>query len=87
MKTNSNFMLRTIAGEALLVPIGDASSYFNGMITLSEVAEFIWKRIDNYDEETIVQMILDEFEVSEEIARRDVYGFIRAMKEQGLIVD
>lgn len=30
-------------------------------------------------------MILDEFEVEEEIARRDVEGFVGALKEHGMV--
>ena len=49
MKRNTDFMLRDIAGEVILVPTGAATQQFNGMITLNEVAAFIWK---NLDEET-----------------------------------
>ena len=37
MKRNTDFMLRDIAGEVILVPTGAATQQFNGMITLNEV--------------------------------------------------
>ena len=46
MKRNTDFMLRDIAGEVILVPTGAATQKFNGMITLNEVADFIWKNLD-----------------------------------------
>ena len=46
MKRNTDFMLRDIAGEVILVPTGAATQQFNGMITLNEVAAFIWKNLD-----------------------------------------
>ena len=33
----------------------------------------------------LVSMILDEFEVEEETARRDVDGFIGALSEHGMV--
>ena len=74
MKRNTDFMLRDIAGEVILVPTGAATQQFNGMITLNEVAAFIWK-------------IMDEFEVDEETARTDVEGFVGVLYEHGLVLD
>ena len=49
MKRNTDFMLRDIAGEVILVPTGAATQQFNGMITLNEVAAFIWKNLNEKD--------------------------------------
>ena len=35
MKTNSDFILREIAGDAVLIPTGKASQTMNGMIRLT----------------------------------------------------
>ena len=82
MKRNTDFMLRDIAGEVILVPTGAATQQFNGMITLNEVAAFIWKNL-----EALVDKIMDEFEVDEETARTDVEGFVGALYEHGLVLD
>ena len=81
MKRNSDFMLRNIAGEVVLVPTGQATQQFNGLITLNEVAAFIWKNLDEAGtREQLVKMILDEFEVDQKTAEADVDGFINALK-------
>ena len=88
MKRNSDFMLRDIAGEVVLVPTGQATQQFNGLITLNEVAAFIWKNLDEAGtREQLVKMILDEFEVDQKTAEADVDGFINALKEQEMIVE
>lgn len=46
MKRNPDLILRNIAGDILLVLSGELAQYFNGMITLNEVAAFIWERIE-----------------------------------------
>ena len=88
MKTNEEYMLREIAGEAVLIPTGSASQKLNGMIELTDSAAFIWKQVDTAsDLEEIVQKILREFEVDEETARRDVYGFLRELYVRGIVED
>lgn len=88
MKRNTDFMLRDIAGEVILVPTGAATAQFNGMITLNEVAAFIWKNLDEAEsKEDLVNKILDEFEIDKETATRDVEGFVAALYEHGLVLD
>lgn len=88
MKRNTDFMLRDIAGEVILVPTGAATQQFNGMITLNEVAAFIWKNLDESEtKEILVDKIMDEFEVDRETAMRDVIGFVSVLYERGLVLD
>lgn len=47
-----------------------------------------WKQVDTAsDLEEIVEKILQEFEVDGEIARRDVYGFLRELYIRGIVED
>ena len=46
MKIVKEFILREIAGECVLVPTGATSQEFNGMITISDTAKFIWENIE-----------------------------------------
>lgn len=86
MKTNKEYVLREIAGEPLLIPTGMASQKLNGMIRLTETAAFIWKQVDTAsDLEEIVEKILQEFDVDEETARRDVYGFLRELYVRDIV--
>ena len=88
MKTNKEYMLREIAGETVLVPTGSASQKLNGMIRLTESAAFIWKQVDTAaDLEEIVARVRDEYEVYEDTARRDIYGFLRELYVRGIVQD
>lgn len=73
MKRNTDFMLRDIAGEVILVPTGAATQQFN----LDE----------SESREILVDKIMDEFEVDRETATRDVIGFVSALYERGLVLD
>lgn len=88
MKRNEDYILRTIAGESILVPTGKASQEFNGMIHLTDTAAFIWENVNSCKNlEELVQKILKEYEVDEETARRDVRGFTSALYTHGLLTD
>ena len=46
MKIKEGFVLRTIAGSNIVVPVGAASIDFNGMITLNDSGAFLWKELE-----------------------------------------
>ena len=64
MKIVKEFILREIAGECVLVPTGATSQEFNGMITISDTAKFIWENIEKVDSlEEMIQMVLDTYDL------------------------
>ena len=88
MRRNTNSILREIAGENILVATGKAAEVFNGMITLNEVESFIWNNIDECNTvDKLISSILDEFEIDEETARKDVESFTNELIEMGIVVE
>ena len=88
MKRNTNFILREIAGENILVATGEAAQIFNGMITLNEVASFIWKNIDECKTvDKLIASILDEFDIDDETARRDIESFTAELIRMGMVIE
>ncbi len=86
MKTKEGFVLRSIAGSHIVVPIGAASLDFNGMITLNESAAFLWKRIEAGAEiDELVNALLAEYEVDEATARACTVDFVQKLKEAGCV--
>ena len=45
MKLKDGFLLKTVAGSKIVVPIGEQSAMFNGVITLSGSAAFLWEKL------------------------------------------
>lgn len=86
MRIVKEFILREIAGECVLIPTGMTTQEFNGLITLSDTAKYIWENMEKVDSlEEMVKKITDEYEVDEETARRDVIGFISQMLQIGFV--
>lgn len=87
-KINNQYLLRNVAGERIVVPTGSAVQKFNGLITLNEVAALIWECLQKQMlPEEIVQKILQEYDVEEAEAVRDVNGFMQMLTEQGILLE
>ena len=86
MKIKENFVLKTVAGQSIVVPVGEAAITFNAMITLSESGKFLWENLlADTTEENLLSALLGEYEVSEEVARRDILEFLNKMREADLL--
>ena len=86
MKIVKEFILRDIAGEYVLVPTGETTQEFNGFITISDTARFIWENIEKVDNlKQLVDLILEEYEIDEETATRDAVGMVNDLLKNGFI--
>lgn len=86
MKIKKGFMLREVVGNYVVVAVGEASKNFNGVINLNESGAFLWKKLaDGIEEAELIKELLNEYEVSEEIANNDVKTFIKKLKEADIL--
>lgn len=86
MKIKSGFAKREIAGSNIVVPVGNQSSNFNGMITLNDSGSFFWDCFCNdISIDDAVKLVTDEYDIDSETARKDVEGFVKMLKDNNLI--
>ncbi|MBQ3074312.1 MAG: PqqD family protein [Ruminococcus sp.] len=86
MKIKENFMLRKVADTYVVVPVGDAVAEFNGMINLNEAGAFLWQLLENETTaEQVVEALLQQYDVDEATAKRDVDKFINELKAAKLL--
>ena len=70
MQISKNYVLRTIAGDNLLVPLGGSSTETKGMILLNELSLFVYESIQKEQtEDEILSRILDEYDVEIPLSR------------------
>ena len=86
MKIKEGFILRQICGEYVVVGEGLAQVNFNKMLSLNESAAYLWKAVQGKDftAEDLVKLLLGQYEVSEEVAARDVEKLLAIWVEQGV---
>lgn len=86
MKIKEGFMLREIADTFVVIPIGEKTVEFNGLMTLSESGALLWGKLeDDVTENDLLQCIINEYSVEEVTAKKDINDFISALFEKGLI--
>ena len=84
MKIKKGFVLRVVGGENVVVPVGEMSKTFHGMINLNETGAFMWKFFsEEHTLEEGVAALLTEYDVDEERARADVEKFMNAVMKNG----
>ena len=86
MKIKSGFVVRDIAGQTVVVALGEASKKFNAMIKLNETGKIIWEMLtEGKAAAEIVERILLEYEVEKYIVERDVDRFINQLREHNVL--
>ena len=84
MKIKKGFVLRVVGGEHVVVPVGEMSKTFHGMINLNETGAFLWRFFsESHSIEEGVEALLGEYEVEEALARADVTRFAETLLQNG----
>lgn len=84
MKLKENFVLRQVAGTWVVLPLGQATIDFNGMLTLNETGAVLWRALEQGgDREALADALMAEYEVAREEALADVDAFVEKLVEAG----
>ena len=66
----------------MVAATGKASEHFNGMMRLNESGAFAFRLMQQgITEEELTIRLMEEYEVSEQTARKDVAAFTAALRE------
>ncbi len=86
MRIKDGFILREVAGKVIVVSVGEMAMKFKGMITLNSTAAFLWKKAETeFVKEDLVKALTDEYDVSDEDAKKAVDDFVETLSKQDLI--
>ena len=86
MKIKNGFVVREIAGECVVVALGEASKIFNGIIKLNETGKIIWEELSvGSDKDAVVEKILSEYEVDRETVENDFDRFVETLQGANIL--
>ena len=88
MKVKNGLQLQQVCDEYIIIPAGEENMDFSQIISLNPTAAYLWENIAEREEFTIdemVQLLLDEYEVEEDIAREDCKLIAERWAEMGLL--
>ena len=88
MKTRHGFRLRELGGDYILIGESVELVSFNNLITFNETAAYLWQGVEGkeFDVDTLTQLLLNEYDVTEDIAREDARATFDDWKKIGIIV-
>ena len=88
MKLKNGIVTNSIDGESFAIATGDAAKEFNGLIKNNHTAAFIFELLKTEQtEDSIVDAMLEKYEVDEPTVRADVKELIDLLKSKNLIED
>lgn len=88
MRIVSGFVMRQILGETVAIPSGESAHRLSGLIALNGSARTLFELLQTEQtEESLVQGLLEAFEVDRQTACADVAEFVDALRQNGLLIE
>ena len=85
MQISKDVIHREIAGEHILVPVGEFALHRSGVFVVTELGAEIWEMLrDGKEYRAIIAELLEAYEVTEDVLTKDVDEFLQMLRENGL---
>ena len=86
LKLKDGMVMEKSGEDFVAVATGEAGKSFNGLIRNNKTADFLFRELQSEKtEDELVQALLQKYEVSEELARKDVRRIVGIIRDAGLL--
>ena len=87
MKLKSNCKVRKIAGESVIVRMGEQNVKMTTIISLNPTSEWLWEQLQGveFDAEKVADLLVGEYEVEREVALKDAEAWITSLAKADLV--
>ena len=87
MRFKKTFRIETVAGENMLINTAAGTADLTAVFGINEAAAWLWNQVCDreFDEDSLVRLLTSEFEVSEDIARKDIHDFLHLCDSFGMM--
>ena len=87
MKINSNYKLRSIAGETIVVNQGTTGTDMTRIISLNASAKLLYEQLlgQEFDLEDAAKVLMDTYGIGSEQALKDAETWVDALRKCGVI--
>ena len=83
-----DFILREIAGEYIIVPVGEDNIFSNSMMAPNDTAVFLWEAFEQPSTvEDVVIKSLQEYDATENVIRESIQKFIKECLESKILLE
>lgn len=85
-RSKPHYIMREIAGESILVSVGDGIVDFCGIVKLNASAKVIWNTLQNgATKADLIQALVDAFRIPEEQAKSDTEKSLELLAHKRMI--
>ena len=86
MRIKQDYVLRSVAGTWVVLPLGADTVNFGEMMTLNGSGAELWRVLEQgADKDALIAALLEAYEVSAEQAAADVDEFLGKLKSAGCL--
>lgn len=86
MKIKKGFILRNVASTHIVVPVAQNTLNYKGMLSLNESGAFLWDvLVKGADKAGLMAALLNEYDVSENVASADIDEFLAHVRQIGAL--
>lgn len=87
MKAKPGFNLRVVCGENIIVAEEEENIDFSNIISMNESSAYLWQNIQGkeFTHEDLVDLLIQEYEVDEATALKDVKALTELWLQAGII--
>lgn len=87
MKIKKGFVLEKVGDSYLCCATGKLAKEFSGFVRLNETGAFIWNMLaaDHITKEDMVAKMTAEYDISVDIALRDIEAFVEHLEKNGIL--
>lgn len=88
MKIKEGFEIQNVCGEYIVVPTGAENVDYSKIISLNETAAYLWNGVsgkESFTTDDMVQLLLEEYDVEENIALEDCELIVARWREMELL--
>jgi hypothetical protein len=86
MKIKNGFLLKEIAGNYVVVPVGNEAIRMKALINLNATGAFLWKNLQvDVSMEQLVQTLMNEYLIDHVLATKDINNFIDVLVKHQIL--
>lgn len=86
-RVTDNYVARSVAGETVLVPVGEQTKKLNGYATFTETGQFLWELLaqKRRTQADLVYALSREYGQPPDAVREDVKAFLDKAMQNGMV--
>lgn len=89
MKLKTDYKVRKIAGESVIVRMGAQNVKMTTIISLNSTSEWLWEQLqgEEFDVEKVADLLTAEYEVEREVALTDAAKWVEMLRKAELVTE